>query len=90
MDVQSLATMADELGCPLSELLGEEQLQAAREGTKAARCELKIIYVVLALLWVPAIALDLTERVSGGEHALGLVRAARRVRAARLAAAWRL
>lgn len=65
VDVQSLATMADELGCPLSELLGEEQLQAAREGTKAARRELKIIYVVLALLWVPAIALDLTERVSG-------------------------
>ena len=31
----------------------------------AARRELRIIYGVLALLWVPAIALDLTERVSG-------------------------
>ena len=65
VDVQSLAAMADEMGCPLSELLGEEQVRAARRGTEAARRELRIIYGVLALLWVPAIALDLTERVSG-------------------------
>lgn len=65
VDVQSLAAMADELGCPLSELLGEEQVRAARQGTEAARRELGVIYVVLALLWVPAIALDLTERMGG-------------------------
>ena len=65
VDVQSLAAMADELGCPLSELLGEEQVRAARQGTEAARRELAIVYVVLALLWIPAIALDLTERMSG-------------------------
>ena len=65
VDVQSLATMADELECPLSELLGEGQLRAAREGSEAAQRELRVIYVVLALLWVPAIALGLTERVSG-------------------------
>ena len=55
----------DELACPLSELLGEEQVRAARQGTEATRRELGLIYVVLVLLWVPAIALDLTERVSG-------------------------
>ena len=65
VDVQSLAAMADELACPLSELLGEEQVRAARQGTEATRRELRVIYVVLALLWVPAIALDLTERISG-------------------------
>ena len=65
VDVQSLAALAAEAGCPLSELLGEEQMRAARQGTEVARRELKIIYVVLALLWIPAIALDLTERMSG-------------------------
>ena len=65
VDVQSLAALAAEAGCPLSELLGEEQMRAARQGTEVARRELKIIYAALALLWVPAIALDLTERISG-------------------------
>lgn len=65
VDVQSLAAMAGEVGCPLSELLGEEQVRAARRGTEAARRELGVIYGALALLWVPAIALDLTERISG-------------------------
>ena len=44
VDVQSLAAMAAEAGCPLSELLGEEQMRAARQGTEVARRELKIIY----------------------------------------------
>lgn len=65
VDVQSLTAMADELGCPLSELLGEEQMRAAHESSEAARRELCIIYVVLALLWIPAIVLDVTERRSG-------------------------
>lgn len=65
VDVQSLAALAAELDMPLSELLGEEQTKAAREGTEAARRELTIIYVVQALLWVPTIVLDLTERLSG-------------------------
>lgn len=65
VDVQSLAALASELGMPLSELLGEEQARAAREGTEAARREVAIIYVVQALLWVPTIVLDLTERLSG-------------------------
>ena len=43
VDVQSLATMADELECPLSELLGEGQLRAAREGSEAAQRELMVI-----------------------------------------------
>ena len=55
VDVQSLAAMADELACPLSELLGEEQVRAARQGTEATRRELGLIYVVLVLLWLLAV-----------------------------------
>lgn len=65
VDVQSLAAIADVLGCPPSELLGERQLRAAREGTEASRRELMVIYGTLALLWIPTIALDLVERLHG-------------------------
>ena len=65
VDVQSLSAMADELESPLSELLGEEQLHAARQDVEAVRRELGVIYATLTLLWIPAIALDLAERVSG-------------------------
>ena len=65
VDVQSLTTMADEFECPLSELLGEEQIRDAHKSSEATRRELRIIYVVLALLWIPTIVLDVTERLSG-------------------------
>ena len=63
-DIQSLVLMAKELGMPLVELLGEEQVSIAQSEAFATRRELKVLYVALALSWIPVIALAIVERLN--------------------------
>ena len=64
VDVQSLVLMAEKLDMPLAELLGEEQVKIAKSEASAARRELMVLYVALALCWIPVIALAIIERLN--------------------------
>ena len=64
VDIQSLMLMAKELDLPLFELLGEEQVNAAQNEVSAAARELMVLYVALALSWIPVIALVIVERLN--------------------------
>ena len=64
VDIQSLMLMAEALDMPLVELLGEEQVNAAQNEASAAGRELMVLYVALALSWIPVIALVIVERLN--------------------------